>query len=157
MKLNFVLNGVKREWEVTPNDFLADILRDHGVASLKIGCHDGVCGTCTVLFDGKPILSCECLALRAEGHEITTVEGLGEEGDRIAQYLVELGGEGCGYCAPAYVVMTYALRRELKDPTYEEVKHYLNNNLCRCTGYHTRVESALRYIQAENEREKEEV
>ena len=147
MIIHVTLNGVKQEWDVTPNEYLAHTLRKKGISSVKISCDDGACGTCTVLLNGKPIVSCEMLTVRTDGCEITTVEGLGEEGERIAEYMVALGGEGCGYCAPGYVIMTYAMKRELKDPTYEEVMAYLNNNLCRCTGYHTRVEAALNYLK----------
>lgn len=147
MKIHVTLNGKKREWDVMPNEFLADTLRSHGCPSVKISCGDGACGTCTVLFNGRPIVSCECLSIRADGAEIVTVEGLGEEAEKIVDCLTILGGEGCGYCAPGFVVLAYALKRELKDPSYEEVRAYLDGNLCRCTGYVVRIEAVMEYLK----------
>ena len=148
MKIKMTLNHTLRELEITPGEKLADTLRAAGCPSVKMGCRDGVCGTCTVIYNGKPVPSCEMLSARADGAEILTVEGLGEEGEKIAKILTRLGGEGCGYCAPGFVVLAYAASKELKDPTYEEAKAYLNGNLCRCTGYITRIETLLEYLNA---------
>ena len=149
MIIHVTLNGKQQTWDVSPGEKLADVLRKHGCYSVKIGCGEGVCGTCTVLLDGKLILSCKHLAVRADGKEIVTVEGLGEEGDKIAKCLVDRGGEGCGYCAPAFVIITYQMKKELKDPTREDVRAYLNGNLCRCTGYAVRVDAAMAYLAME--------
>lgn len=100
-----------------------------------------------MLLNGKPIVSCEYLSVRADGAEIVTVEGLGSEADKIVECLTRYGGEGCGYCAPGFVVLAYALKRELKNPTYDEVKAYLDGNLCRCTGYIVRIEAVLDYLK----------
>ena len=152
MKINLTVNGKKQEWDVAPDEFLADALRRNGYTSVKISCNDGACGTCTVLLNNRPVVSCEYLAVRADGAEIFTADGLGEEGEQIAECLVRLGGEGCGYCAPGFVVLAYALRRELKNPTYDEIKAYLDGNLCRCTGYVVRVEAVMDYLRRyENE------
>jgi len=132
---------------VTPNEYLAETLRKNGCFSVKISCNDGACGTCTVLLNGKPTVSCEVLTVRADGCEIMTVEGMGEEADKIADCLVRVGGEGCGYCAPGFVVLLYAMKREMKNPTYEKVREYLNGNLCRCTGYVPRIDAALEYMK----------
>lgn len=147
MKIHVKCNGKQQEWDVTPNEYLADTLRSHGCPSVKISCGDGACGTCTVLLNGKPIVSCEYLSVRADGAEIVTVEGLGSEADKIVECLTRYGGEGCGYCAPGFVVLAYALKRELKNPTYDEVKAYLDGNLCRCTGYIVRIEAVLDYLK----------
>lgn len=148
MKIELTVNGKAQQWDVAPDAFLADCLREHGYLSVKIGCEDGACGVCTVILDGKPILSCEYLAVRAAGKTILTVEGLGQEAEKIAQALVLRGAEGCGYCAPAYVVLAYAAKQELPpNPTYAQVQAYLEGNLCRCTGYSARVESLLDYLQ----------
>lgn len=147
MKIHVKCNGKQQEWDVTPNEYLADTLRSHGCPSVKISCGDGACGTCTVLLNGKPIVSCEYLSVRADGAEIVTVEGLGSEADKIVECLTRYGGEGCGYCAPGFVVLAYALKRELKNPTYYEVKAYLDGNLCRCTGYIVRIEAVLDYLK----------
>lgn len=145
--IQFKLNGKPQCWEVSPNETLAEALRRHGCPSVKISCNDGVCGTCTVLCDGKPVVSCEYLAIRADGREIVTVEGLGQEAEKIVQCLTRLGGEGCGYCAPGFVVLAYALKQELHEPDYEQVRAYLNGNLCRCTGYAVRIEAVLDYLK----------
>ena len=85
MKIHVKCNGKQQEWDVTPNEYLADTLRSHGCPSVKISCGDGACGTCTVLLNGKPIVSCEYLSVRADGAEIVTVEGLGSEADKIVE------------------------------------------------------------------------
>lgn len=94
MKIHVKCNGKQQEWDVTPNEYLADTLRSHGCPSVKISCGDGACGTCTVLLNGKPIVSCEYLSVRADGAEIVTVEGLGSEADKIVECLTRYGGEG---------------------------------------------------------------
>lgn len=147
MDVKVKLNGKTVTMDVSAGEKLSESLRRYGCPSIKTGCKDGACGTCTVLYNGKPVPSCEMLTVRCDGAEIVTVEGLGEEGEKIAKILTRLGGEGCGYCAPGFVVLAYAASKELKDPTYNEVKAYLNGNLCRCTGYVTRIETVLEYMK----------
>jgi carbon-monoxide dehydrogenase small subunit len=147
MRVSLTINGKRLEMDATPNDRLADTLRTNGCPSVKIGCGDGACGTCTVLLDGKPSLSCEYLTVRADGAEIMTVEGLGDEAEKIVDCLIRAGAEGCGYCAPGFVVLAYALKREYPNANYEQARMYLNGNLCRCTGYTVRVEAALEYLK----------
>lgn len=147
MQIEVTLNGRRQTWDVTPDERLAESLRRHGCPSVKIGCGDGACGTCTVLLNGRPIVSCEYLTVRAQGAEIVTVEGLGDEAEKIVACLTRYGGEGCGYCAPGFVVLAYALKRELTDPTYDQVRAYLDGNLCRCTGYIVRIEAVLDYLR----------
>jgi carbon-monoxide dehydrogenase small subunit len=147
MRINISVNGRKQEWNVSPNDSLADSLRTNGYTSVKICCGDGACGTCTVLVNGKPTLGCEYLTVRANDTEVTTVEGLGAEAEKIVDCLTLKGAEGCGYCAPGFVVLAFALKRELRNPTFEQVKAYLNGNLCRCTGYNLRAEAVMNYLK----------
>lgn len=148
MKIDITVNGKKQEWDIAPDEFLADALRRNGYTSVKIGCNDGACGVCTVILDDKPILSCEYLAARANGKTVLTAEGLGDEGDKIVDALVIRGGEGCGYCAPGYTVLAYAAKKDLpKDASYDEVKAYLDGNLCRCTGYTVRIEALMDYLK----------
>lgn len=149
MRITLFVNGRKEEWEIDPGEFLADSLRAHGYTCVKTGCSDGACGSCTVFVDGLPILSCEYPTARADGRGVTTIEGVRGEADRVVRYLTELGGEGCGYCAPGYVMMVIALRREIPHPTRDQIREYLNGNLCRCTGYMTRLEAAERYLAEE--------
>lgn len=146
MDIKVKLNGKEQVLSVAVDEKLCDTLRNNGCPSVKTGCKDGVCGTCTVIYNGKPYPSCELLSVRCDGAEIYTVEGLGEEAEKIGKILTRLGGEGCGYCAPGFVVLAYAASKELNNPTYDEVKEYLNGNLCRCTGYITRIETLLEYL-----------
>jgi carbon-monoxide dehydrogenase small subunit len=147
MKIRVRLNGKENEWDIAPDEFLSETLRRYGCASIRASCHDGACGSCTVLINSRPMLSCEYLSARAEGAEIATVEGMKEEAEKVAECLVQAGGEGCGYCAPGFVMQAIALKRELADPSPEEIRAYLNGNLCRCTGYITRNEAVKAYLQ----------
>ena len=146
MWIDVNVNGNPEKWNVEPDDYLSESLRKNGYTSVKTSCHDGACGSCTVLIDGKPMLSCEMLTLRAQGKKIETIEGLKEEAEKVVDYLTALGGEGCGYCAPGYVIMVIALKREYPNADLEQIKDYLNGNLCRCTGYVTRNEAAVSYL-----------
>jgi carbon-monoxide dehydrogenase small subunit len=147
MKVKAILNGKAQEWDVSPGEFLDVTLKKNGCSSIRSSCHDGACGSCTVFINGKPMLSCQYLTVRVEGREITTVEGLREEAEKAAECLVLAGGEGCGYCAPGFIMQMIALKREIPNPTDGELKEYLNGNLCRCTGYVTRNEAAKAYLQ----------
>ncbi len=150
MKVNLWVNDKQVEWDVAPDDFLADTLRSHGFKSVKTGCDEGACGTCTVWMDGTPILSCQMLTVKAAGSRITTIEGVKEEAEELARFMVSKGTEACGYCAPGFIMQVLAMKRELKDPTYDEIREYLNGNLCRCTGYASRNESIDEYLKQVN-------
>lgn len=141
--ITVILNGETRTVDVEPNDILLDILRERlGVKSPKVGCERGDCGVCTVLLDGKPVRSCIILAVEADGHEITTVEGLGLNGlTRLQQTFIERNAFQCGFCAPGVVLAATALLRENPKPTDEEIREALAGNLCRCTGYDSIVEA----------------
>lgn len=104
------------------------------------------CGVCTVLFDGKPVPSCSVLTVRTQGHHITTVEGIQEEADKIAFYFGEEGADQCGYCNPSLALTVYAMKKELKNPTTDEIKQYLVGNLCRCTGYIAQERAIMNYL-----------
>ena len=119
-------------------DTLLDVLRDRfKLLSVREGCGVGVCGTCTVLFDGRPISSCFMLAARADGHEILTLEGLsdGEKLHPIQEAFVSQRALQCAYCTPGFVLSVKALLDEFPDPNDEEIREYLSGNLCRCAGY----------------------
>jgi len=149
VKVNVLVNGKKEEWDIAPDEFLSETLRRYGCTSVKASCHDGACGSCTVFVDGRPMLSCEYLSVRADGREITTIEGVREEAEKVSDCLVRTGGEGCGYCAPGFIMLVIALKRELTNPTLEEIRAYLAGNLCRCTGYVTRNEAVMAYLKME--------
>ena len=144
MEIKLTLNGRAVTADVAPDMLLLDFVRAHGCLSVKRGCETANCGLCTVLMDGKPILSCSTLAARAAGHHIQTLEGLQEEAEEFVGFIADQGAEQCGFCNPGFVMNTIALLRENPDPTDEEIRAYLAGNLCRCSGY----EGQLRGIRA---------
>lgn len=137
-EVHFTLNGRSVTYEVEPRTTLLRALRYHGVTSVKRGCEEGECGTCTVLLDGVPVKSCTVLALEVEGRSVLTAEGLvGKDGKLhpVQQAFVEEGGIQCGFCTPGMVLTTYALLKKNPDPSEDEIRLALAGNLCRCTGY----------------------
>jgi carbon-monoxide dehydrogenase small subunit len=132
------VNGESREALVASHKTLLEVLReDLGLTGTKHGCELGECGTCTVLLDGEPILSCLALPLETEGRRIATVEGMADGGHLhpLQQAFAELGAAQCGYCTPGILLTASALLAERPSPTRQEVKEALAGNLCRCTGY----------------------
>lgn len=138
------LNGKKVTASVDADMLLIDFVRAQGCLSVKRGCETANCGLCTVLMDGKPILSCSMLVARANGHEIQTLEGLREEASAFTGFIADQGADQCGFCNPGFVMNTVALLRENPDPTDDEIRAFLAGNLCRCSGY----EGQLRGIRA---------
>ncbi len=149
-KIRMRLNGKKVEVEVPTNRLLIDCLRyDLGLTGTKEGCSVGVCGACTVLMDGEMISSCLALAVFADGHEITTVEGLAknEELHPVQKSFIQYGGFQCGICTPGQVVAAKALLDEIPKPSEEQIKEWMMGNLCRCTGYYKIIESVQKAHQ----------
>ena len=144
MEIKLTLNNSPLTASVDADTLLIDFLRAHGCLSVKRGCETANCGLCTVLMDGKPILSCSMLAARADGHAIQTLEGLQEEAEDFIGFIADQGAEQCGFCNPGFVMNTIALLREIPDPTDDEIRSFLAGNLCRCSGY----EGQLRGIRA---------
>jgi aerobic carbon-monoxide dehydrogenase small subunit len=143
-RIRVKVNGVEHEREVSTGRLLLDFLRyDLELTGSKEGCSVGVCGACTVLLDGKIVSSCLTPAVFADGHEITTVEGLAENGKLhpVQQAFIDYGGFQCGICTPGQVVAAKALLDENPDPSEEEIKDWMMGNLCRCTGYYKIIES----------------
>ena len=134
MKVTVTVNGRKIQEEVACDLLLIDFLRSHGCPSVKRGCETSNCGLCTVLMDGKPVLSCSVLTVRADGHVIETLEGLQEEAEEFGAFIADQGAEQCGFCNPGFMMNALALFRENPDPNEEEIKEYLAGNLCRCSG-----------------------
>jgi carbon-monoxide dehydrogenase small subunit len=143
-KIKLRVNGKKHELEVPTNRLLIDCLRyDLGLTGTKEGCSVGVCGACTVLMDDEMISSCITLAVMADGHEITTVEGLAQNGELhpVQKSFIQYGGFQCGICTPGQVVAAKALLDENPRPNEDEIKDWMMGNLCRCTGYYKIIES----------------
>ena len=138
MNVAITVNGVRREAEVEPRTLLVDFIRDHlGLTGTKIACDTSQCGSCTVHLDGKSVKSCTVLAVQADGGELTTIEGLSSNGDlhTVQEAFREQHGLQCGYCTPGVVMTVVDLLEKTPDPTDEEIRHALEGNLCRCTGY----------------------
>lgn len=146
MNIRIELNGKKVDIDASPQTSLVDILRDHlNINSVKKGCESGECGACTVLLDGIPVTSCIILAPQAEGHRITTLEGLEHNPLMIdlREAFIENGAIQCGFCTPGMLISSYALLRDNPNPTAEEVKIGIEGNICRCTGYTKIIEAIL--------------
>lgn len=144
--MEFKVNGEHYEVAVKPNRTLLEVLReDLGLTGTKVGCNQGDCGSCTVLLDGKAVCSCLTLAVEAQGKEIITIEGLASNGQLhpIQQAFIDYFAVQCGYCTPGMIMSAKALLDENPDPTEDEVRHALQGNLCRCTGYVKIVEAIL--------------
>lgn len=147
MKIEFWLNGVKRQEEIQPDTLLLDFLREKGCYSVKRGCETANCGLCTVLMDEKPVLSCSTLAARADGKKIVTLEGMQEEAKELGNFIANEGAEQCGFCNPGFIMNVFAMLAEIKDPTEEQIKEYLAGNLCRCSGFVSQTKSILKFLK----------
>lgn len=155
MNITLRINGVQRSVDVAPSDTLLKLLREEGYFGAKFGgCHHGECGACTVLFDGKTVNSCRVLAAQADGHQIETIEGMGEHPEQgwkktdglsvIQQAFVETGAIQCGYCTPAMVLAAQKLLSTTLTPAEAEIREAFSGILCRCTGYQKPVQAVLR-------------
>ena len=148
MEIKLNLNGRKITGRIEPGTLLLDFLRDQGCFSVKRGCETSGCGLCTVLMDGKPILSCSVLAAQAQGRSIQTLEGLQEEAADFVGFIADQGADQCGFCNPGFVMNTIALLREIPDPTDDEIRAYLAGNLCRCSGYDGQLRGIRAYLDS---------
>ena len=143
-RVRLTVNGKPHEAEVPSYRTLVDMLRyDLGLTGTKETCSVGVCGACTVLINGKMAASCITLAVRADGTEITTVEGLAKDGqlNSVQEAFIKHGGFQCGACTPGQVVAATSLLEEIPHPTEEQIKEWMMGNLCRCTGYYQIIDS----------------
>jgi carbon-monoxide dehydrogenase small subunit len=137
-QISVTVNDERREAEVEPRQLLVYFLREQlGLTGTVVGCDTSSCGSCTVLVGGESVKSCTMLAVQADGAEVTTIEGLASNGDLhpVQQAFHEAHGLQCGYCTPGMVLATVSLLAENPDPSDEEIRHALEGNLCRCTGY----------------------
>jgi len=144
MKIEINLNNRKRIVEINPEEILLDVLRkEFDFKGTKYGCGIGECGACTVIMNGKPVLSCQMLAAAADGQDFETIEGLadGNELHPMQQAFIDEGAVQCGFCTPGMVLTANALVKENPDPTTEDIKDALRGNLCRCTGYENIIQA----------------
>jgi carbon-monoxide dehydrogenase small subunit len=138
MRIELTVNGERREADVWAGESLLYVMRERlGLPGSKNACEQGECGSCSVLLDGKLICACLVLAAQAEGHELVTVEGLGEDGELhpMQAAFTETGAVQCGFCTPGFIVATVDLLARTPSPTDDEIREALSGNLCRCTGY----------------------
>ena len=136
------VNGDRREADVEPRQLLVYFLREQlGLKGTNVGCDTSSCGACTVLVDGESVKSCTVLAVQADGRDVTTIEGLatGDELHPVQQAFHEQHALQCGFCTPGFVMATVSLLKENPSPSEDEIRHGLEGNLCRCTGYHNIV------------------
>lgn len=153
MLINIELNGKKIAREIEADTLLIDFVRNEGCNSVKRGCETANCGLCTVFLDEKPILSCSYLAARANGHKVTTLEGLQEEAAEFGAFIADQGAEQCGFCNPGFIMNALALFRENPNPCEEEIKEYLAGNLCRCSGYEGQLRGIMKFLEWKNNKE----
>jgi aerobic-type carbon monoxide dehydrogenase small subunit (CoxS/CutS family) len=141
------VNGTRHQRSVEPRLLLSDFLRHElGLTGTHVGCEHGVCGACTVLFDGEPVRSCLMLAVQADGHEVTTVEALASAPDRLhplQEAFWDAHALQCGFCTAGILMTLLPFLEENPDPSEEDVRHALSGNLCRCTGYQHIVDAVL--------------
>ena len=148
MEITLNLNGKNVTDQIDADSLLIDFVRKHGCYSVKRGCETANCGLCTVLMDGKPILSCAMLTARAAGHRIQTLEGLQDEAREFVGFIADQGADQCGFCNPGFVMNTIALLRENPDPTDDEIRAFLAGNLCRCSGYDGQLRGIRSYLDS---------
>lgn len=144
MKIKLSINGQAVEADVEPRLLLVHLIRDvAGLTGTHIGCETSICGACTVQFNGAAVKSCCVLAVQADGTEVTTIEGLAQNGDLhpVQEGFWECHGLQCGYCTPGMIMTTSALLKANPDPTEAEIRHGIEGNICRCTGYQNIIKS----------------
>ena len=146
MEVTITLNGKKITDSVDADMVLLDFCRKHKCFSVKRGCETGNCGLCSVLLDGKPVLSCSVPIGRASGRKVDTLEGLQEEAKKFSDFFAAQGADQCGFCNPGFIMNVFAMLKELDDPTEEDILEYLSGNLCRCSGFVGQTRSILKFL-----------
>jgi carbon-monoxide dehydrogenase small subunit len=143
-RVSLAVNGVRHELDLEPRELLVYVLRERlGLTGTNVGCDTSSCGACTVLLNGESVKSCTLLGVQADGMELTTIEGLAQNGTLhpMQQAFHEQHGLQCGYCTPGMVLAAVSLLAENPDPSEDEIRHGLEGNLCRCTGYQNIVKA----------------
>jgi aerobic carbon-monoxide dehydrogenase small subunit len=145
-RISITVNGRRRDVDVEPRTLLVHLLREGlGLTGTNVGCDTTSCGSCTVLLDGESVKSCTVLAVQVDGQEVTTIEGLASNGEwhPLQRAFHEHHGLQCGYCTPGMLMASVSLLAEEPDPSRQDVRHALEGNLCRCTGYQKIVDSVM--------------
>jgi len=148
MQLKCTINGTHYEENIAPDTMLLDFLRTKGFFSVKQGCDTANCGLCTVWLDGRPVLSCSVLAARSQGAALTTIEGVEKKAAAFGEFMAAQGADQCGFCSPGLVMNILAMEKELKNPTPDQIRHYLAGNLCRCSGYAGQMRAIEAYLKS---------
>ena len=146
MEIEFTLNGKVTYAEIKDDTSLFDLLRAKGCYRVKCGCETENCGLCTVLVDGKSVLSCSMLAARVNDRDVVTLEGVQKEAEEFGMFLAGEGAEQCGFCSPGLIMNVLAMEKELNHPGEDEIKEYLAGNLCRCSGYMGQMRAIRKYL-----------
>ncbi|MBK5241667.1 2Fe-2S iron-sulfur cluster-binding protein [Clostridium sp.] len=151
MKVKLWINDKIFADDIQVDTLLIDYLRSKGFYSVKRGCETANCGLCTVHLEGKPILSCSTLVMKANGLHVTTIEGMQLEAEEFGAFMADEGAEQCGFCSPGFIMNVLAMKNELVNPTELAIKQYLCGNLCRCTGYMGQLRAIKKYLEAAKE------
>ena len=149
--VTITINGVTHTREVEPRMLLASFIRDHvGLTGTNIGCDTSQCGACTVHIDGQAVKSCTVLAVQADGSNVTTIEGLAQNGKlhAVQQAFWDQHGLQCGYCTPGMIMSISYMLKQNPNASEEEIRHGLEGNICRCTGYQNIVKAAMQAREA---------
>jgi len=153
--ISFTLNGRLQELAVEPHELLLNVVRERcGLTGAKLSCDVQVCGACTLLVDGRPVSACTTLAFEVRGRSVMTIEGLADNGKLhpLQEAFIEHGGFQCGFCTPGMILAAKALLDENPNPTEDELKHCMDRNICRCTGYKKSIESIMAAAKLMRER-----
>ncbi len=147
MKVMLIINGREQSFDVDPGEYLLDTLRNNHYTSVKRGCDTSSCGVCTILIEERPVASCSYLTVKADGLNVTTVEGIQEEASTLADYFGREGADQCGYCNPGLALTVYAMKKSLDEPSDDDIRDFLVGNLCRCTGYVAQHKAIKAYME----------
>lgn len=155
MQITITLNGTKISPEIEPDTLLIDLVRSQGCYSVKRGCETANCGLCTVFLDEKPVLSCSVLAARADGHSVTTLEGLQEEAKEFGAFIADQGAEQCGFCNPGFIMMRWRCSGKKSSRRRMKSANIWQETWCRCSGYEGQLRGILAFLDWKREKQKE--
>jgi carbon-monoxide dehydrogenase small subunit len=151
MQITVKINNKSYMEEIRDGEFLIDFLRRLDYKSVKRGCETSNCGVCSVLVNDRVVLSCSVLAASVNNKDVKTLEGLKEEADILGEFIAVEGSDQCGYCTPGFMMAAIALKKEIPNPTDDEIKDYLAGNLCRCTGYMGQLRAIKKYLEVQHD------